>query len=251
MPGEIISLTLFTSSSKNIANKIPLFKKKLFAERFLSIILVENNDFLVISKPTKFSVQGGSFQDVYNLDLLSQSWSEIFNKPRPLIVHRLDKNTTGLLLMALNRKMAQYLSTLLCNHLVHKEYLSLVSGIPKDPFGIMDYVLSKYKVNKKVEVICDGLKSRTYYRVLKFFKEYNFSLLSLFPYNGRTHQLRVHCSISGFPIIGDVKYDYISFVKRDLHLHSYRLVFKDYYGNVYDISSFPSIISLTLESFNI
>ncbi|XP_022778718.1 uncharacterized protein LOC111320303, partial [Stylophora pistillata] len=118
----------------------------------------------------------------------------VFNKPRPLIVHRLDKDTSGVFLMALSREA--------------KEYWALVADIPKKSSGKISFSLEKAKTDRGERIIVDpqGKEALSHYKIVQRLPEVKVSWLSLMPITGRMHQLRVHCAASGFPIIGDWKY---------------------------------------------
>lgn len=222
---------------KKRADGPSLEKKKILAKQFQENIVAEEKDFLVLSKPQGIATQGGTGQKT-SIDAWAQAWSEIFDKPRPLIVHRLDKETSGALLMALNRKAAQHFSELLRDHTLQKEYWALVSGIPKKPSGSINFSLEKSKIDKgeRVVVSPQGQEALSQYKVIKKISEFKVVWLSLFPRTGRMHQLRVHCATSGFPIVGDWKYGggkaQPFSAKKRLHLHSYRLAFEDTQGEL-------------------
>ncbi|MCP4923416.1 MAG: RluA family pseudouridine synthase [bacterium] len=239
--GQIIITPEIEISEQNFPKKSPhapsLEKKKILAEKFQKILVSEEKDFLIISKPQGIATQGGTGQKT-SIDAWAQAWAEVFDRPRPLIVHRLDKETSGALLMALNRKSAQHFSELLRSHTLQKEYWALVSSIPKKTSGSITFSLEKSKTDRGERVVTDpqGQEALSQYKVIKSLPKMKVSWLSLFPITGRMHQLRVHCAASGFPIIGDWKYgggkaQPFSDKKR-LHLHSYRLSFEDTQGKM-------------------
>ena len=129
---------------------------------------------------------------------------------RPGIVHRLDKDTSGLLIAAWDEMTHNFLSNQFKARKVHKTYAAFVHGKPKNNTGIIDnYIKRSYK-NRKIFTIADknavkqGRRSITHYRLVKCFG--NYSLLCLKPKTGRTHQLRVHMKHMGIPILGDSLY---------------------------------------------
>jgi 23S rRNA pseudouridine955/2504/2580 synthase len=220
---------------------LPLSQKKKLADKFQKMVVVQEKDFLIIAKPQGIATQGGTKQKV-SLDTLAQAWSEVFNKTRPLIVHRLDKDTSGALLMALNRRAAQHFSKQLQTHVFQKEYRALVAGIPKEDSGEIRFSLEKSKTDRGERIVVDprGREALSYYRVIKVIPKRKVAWLSLVPITGRMHQLRVHCAAAKFPIVGDWKYGGEKAQpfsdKKRLHLHSYRLAFKDLQGQLQEFS---------------
>lgn len=189
----------------------------------------ETDDFLVLNKPSGLPVQGGSKVTRHIDGLLEHA----FGKGKKFyLVHRLDRDTTGALLVAKNRIYAKKFSNYFKDKKISKKYLAIVCGKLEDKKGIIDLPLLKSKVNNEEKVIVDynkGLKSVTKYKLLG--SNENFSFLLLSPVTGRTHQLRVHLSKLGFPILGDDKYGGITVLnfnknqKATLQLHCLELIF--------------------------
>ena len=179
-------------------------------------ILYEDEDCLVINKPSGLPTQGGAGIRVSLDDLLSE-----LREPRPLLVHRLDKDTSGTILVAKNRASAARLARLIAGKEFKKIYLALCWGIPKSPDGRIEEPLSVKGVEKK---------SLTFYRTISQNGEY--ALLELELATGRIHQIRRHLALLGNPILGDDKYgDFMLNKKlrkeqglRHLLLHAYRLI---------------------------
>ena len=174
-------------------------------------IVFEDKDILVINKPKGMVVHPavGHRQGTLVNALLAHcgDLAAIGDKIRPGIVHRLDKDTTGLLVVAKNEPAFRGLSAQLKNRKVKREYRAIVHGSPQAKEGTIDAPLGRDLLDrKKFAVRTDGKGRRaiTHYHVLK--KKPSFSLLSLHLETGRTHQIRVHMAYMGFPVVGDPLY---------------------------------------------
>ncbi len=174
-------------------------------------ILFEDDDLLVLNKPTGIAVQGGTGIR-FSID------DAIKSRPNAKLVHRLDKDTSGVLLVALNAGMARHLTGCFKNNTTHKTYIAKVQGIPKYPKGIIEAPLLKQAGVHQVTVSKSGKPATSHYKVMK--SDHKNSWLELSPVTGRTHQLRVHCQYLGHPIIGDTLYG-----RKDsrLFLHAYQI----------------------------
>lgn len=171
-------------------------------------IVFEDKDFIVIDKqpglvvhPTLDHPTG----TVVNA-LISHLGKIEVNDFRPGIVHRLDKNTSGLLVVAKNNAVLENLKTQFKTRQVEKKYIALATGVLPKEKGIIEGSISRHpKFKQKFTVVAEGGKeAKTEYRVLRRFKK--FTLLELKPMTGRTHQLRVHLANFGHPIAGDKLY---------------------------------------------
>ena len=185
--------------------------------------IIENNDnFVVINKPRGIAVQAGtkSFRNI--IDVLKES--RYFENTKPYIVHRLDKETSGILIVAKTREYAQLFTTLFRIRKIHKTYIALTHG----------------KVSKKIKTLKDDLviiennkkiiqKAISHLRIIK--TSVDFSYLELNPITGRKHQLRKQLYNIGNPIVGDDKYfinrraDKIKIKSKNLLLHAYKIKF--------------------------
>lgn len=183
-------------------------KKKKISEqkitKFWQDVIFENDDFLAINKRPGLAVQGGSGIDVSLDDILKEINKK--NDKKLQLVHRLDKDTSGILLIAKGRESANFLVEAFKNKKIKKTYLALVYGVVRRDEGVIDIALRKKFVQKNEKVYPDveGKEAVTKFRVLRRFKDR--TLLELEPLTGRTHQIRVHCKEIGHAILGDVKY---------------------------------------------
>ena len=204
-----------TSRSKTIKYK-PSNKEIKSYEKF---ILENNENFLVVNKPSGVAVQSGtkSFRNI--IDILKNS--DIFLNIKPYIVHRLDKETSGVLIIAKNREYAQLFTSLFRIRKIHKTYLALVYGKLKSNNLTLKDELITYENDKKVKQ-----KAITHLKVIK--KTDDFSYLELNPITGRKHQIRKQLFNIGHPILGDKKYFLNNnVVYRDKHimLQAYKIKF--------------------------
>ena len=183
------------------------------------LIIDDNDDFIVLNKSSGISVQGGTKSKKNLIDIFSKS--KIFEGAKPFSVHRLDKETSGVFIMAKNRKSAQLLTSLFRLRKVHKTYLAICHGELEKNSGEWNDDLIRYDNKKKIIE-----KAITIYKVLD--KNSNSSLVEMKPITGRKHQLRKQLFNIGHPIYGDDKYKLIDSIKKtnqNLMLHSYQIKF--------------------------
>jgi len=184
------------------------------------LIIDNNEDFIVLNKSAGISVQGGTKSKKNLIDIFAKS--EIFQGSKPYSVHRLDKDTSGVFIIAKNRKSAQLLTTLFRLRKVHKTYLAICDGEIEKNSGEWNDELVRYDNGKKIIE-----PAKTIFKVLD--KNTNSSLVEMKPITGRKHQLRKQLFNIGHSIYGDKKYKSFSSTKRlnkDLMLHSYQIKFK-------------------------
>ena len=184
------------------------------------LIIEDNDNFVVINKDPGISVQGGTKSNKNLIDIFRDS--RIFENTKPYSVHRLDKDTSGIFLIAKNRKTAQLLTSLFRLRRVHKTYLAICHGSINNEKGILKNILVRYDNNKKVNE-----KAETVFKVID--KNSFCSLVEMKPITGRKHQLRKQMLLLGHPIVGDSKYnlqEQMSLNKnKHLMLHSNQIKF--------------------------
>ena len=183
------------------------------------LIIDNNENFIVLNKASGISVQGGTKSKKNLVDIFSKS--EIFNNTKPFSVHRLDKDTSGVFIMAKNRETAQLLTSLFRLRKVHKTYLAICHGEIEKNTGEWNDELFRYDNGKRVFE-----KAKTFFRVLD--KNSNSSLVEMKPITGRKHQLRKQLFAIGHSIYGDQKYKSLNFnkgINKNLMLHSYEIKF--------------------------
>ena len=198
-----------------------------------SITLYEDADVLVLSKPAGLAVQGGSGTKKHLDGMLAVLTDEDGQRPR--LVHRLDKDTSGCLLVAKSRFAAAALAKTFRTRAARKIYWSVVAGVPKPRQGRVSTYLAKEEREDEsfMRIAKHGEKGAShavsYYAVIDTMAQ-KLSWLSMKPVTGRTHQLRVHAAEIGHPIIGDPKYfdvenwEIPGGIQHKLHLHARRLV---------------------------
>ena len=183
------------------------------------LIIDNNDDFIVLNKSSGISVQGGTKSKKNLVDIFSKS--EIFQDTKPYSVHRLDKDTSGVFIIAKKRESAQLLTSLFRLRKVHKTYLAICHGEINKNSGEWNDDLIRYDGKKKIVE-----KAKTLYKVID--KNSEASLLELKPITGRKHQLRKQLYSIGQPIFGDIKYKLSNSTKginKNLMLHSYQIRF--------------------------
>ena len=216
--GDEISFYNFNYEFKNIKTNKYTPSKKNLDENEKSLI-DDNDEFIVINKKAGVSVQGGTKSKNNLIDIFSNS--NLFKDTKPYSVHRLDKETSGVMIIAKNYNSAKLLTSLFRLRKVHKTYLAICHGVFKNKKGEIRGNLVKYEKEKKISEL-----AITNYNVIS--SNNFFSFLELKPITGRKHQLRKQLSFMGNPIVGDVKYNIIKSKNKDqkkLMLHSYKIKF--------------------------
>ena len=210
----------------NLDFKETIIQKKIKFEPSREIIksnedqIIDNNEnFIVLNKSSGISVQGGTKSKKNLVDIFAKS--EIFQGTKPYSVHRLDKDTSGVFIMAKTRESAQLLTSLFRLRKVHKTYLAICHGELNKDSGEWNDDLIRYDGDKKIIE-----KAKTIYKVLD--KNSEASLVELKPITGRKHQLRKQLYALGQPIFGDIKYKLTNSsrgLNKNLMLHSYQIKF--------------------------
>jgi 23S rRNA pseudouridine1911/1915/1917 synthase len=171
-------------------------------------VVVETPDFVVVNKPAGLVVHpapGHAADTLVNALLARYPDLAVGNAARPGLVHRLDKGTSGLMVVALSDECFQHLIKAMQRRLIRKEYLALVHGALANDSGAIEAPIARDRTNRqRMGIAADGREARTTFRVIERFPEY--TLLRLGLVTGRTHQLRVHLSAIGHPIVGDETY---------------------------------------------
>lgn len=175
-------------------------------------IIYEDTDIIVVNKPKGMVVHpanGNPDGTLVNaiMSICKDSLSGIGGEIRPGIVHRIDKDTSGILIIAKNDKAHISLSNQIKNHEVKKTYLAMVRGIVKENEATINMPIGRStKDRKKMAVTKNGKEAITHFKVIDRFPKHNCTLLEVKIETGRTHQIRVHLSQIGYPIIGDIVY---------------------------------------------
>lgn len=195
-------------------------------------IVYEDDDLIVVDKPNNLVVHPAAGNPdgtlvnglLYKLEKLSSIGGVL----RPGIVHRLDKMTTGLMIVAKNDKTHRALTEMLAKNKIHKEYLALVHGVVEPNTGLIDAPIGRQKHDRKKMTVTDlnSKNARTHFTVMKRFKKH--TLLKCVIETGRTHQIRVHMNYIKHPVLGDPLYAYKEDEKMEFgqYLHSHNLSFE-------------------------
>ena len=183
---------------------------KIDAKKLDLDIVYEDEYLMVINKPSGLVVHPGSGNKdntlVNGLMYYTKNLSDIGDSDRPGIVHRLDKDTSGLMLVAKENKTHEILAEEFKKHNIHREYIALVDGVIEVSRGTIDAPIKRSKENyQKMTVASGGKKAITNFEVIKRYK--NNTLIRLVLETGRTHQIRVHMAYIGYPIHNDPVYN--------------------------------------------
>jgi 23S rRNA pseudouridine955/2504/2580 synthase len=207
-----------------------------------TLVIHKDAQALVLNKPPGLATQGGTGTHDHVDRLLDGLWFDGESKPK--LVHRLDKDTSGVLVIARTTRAAAFFSKSFSGRTARKIYWALVTGVPEIEDGIIDLPLAKQPGSGGEKMHVDekeGQLARTRYRVIEHAGN-RAAWVELQPHTGRTHQLRVHMAAIGHPIVGDGKYGgQESFltggVSRKMHLHARRIRIEHPDGGKLDISA--------------
>lgn len=211
----------------------------VFAE---SLVIHRDKDALVLNKPPGLATQGGTGTTEHVDRLLDALWFEA--EGRPKLVHRLDKDTSGALLVARNSRAAAHFAKAFSSRTARKVYWALVMGVPAIEDGMIELPIAKQPGTGGEKMYVDekeGSPARTRYRVVEAAGS-TCAWLELQPFTGRTHQLRVHLSAIGHPIVGDGKYGgrdafLTGTISRKMHLHARRIRVDALEGSQIDVTA--------------
>jgi 23S rRNA pseudouridine1911/1915/1917 synthase len=192
-------------------------------------IVFEDSDLIVVDKPAGLLVHPAAGQHTGTLvnAILARcpDLGEINGSIRPGIVHRLDKDTSGLMMVAKNDAAQKSLSRQIKQRSIKKGYLALVLGRLTPEHGAIDAPIGRHpRDRKRMAVVSGGREAKTEYRVIKYMDDH--TLLEVMPETGRTHQIRVHLAAIGHPVFGDHIYGKRSVILGRQFLHAHRLGFR-------------------------
>ena len=214
-----IDLYNFNFKENIIQKKIKFDPSNTIIKANEKLIIDNNEDFIVINKDAGISVQGGTKSKKNLIDIFSKS--SVFKNTKPYSVHRLDKDTSGVFIIAKNRETAQLLTSLFRLRKVHKTYLAICHGEIEKKSGELNDDLIRYEKGRKIIE-----NAKTLYKVID--SNQNSSLVEMKPITGRKHQLRKQLYIIGNSIYGDQKYNssnsYVG-MNKNLMLHSFQIKF--------------------------
>jgi len=217
------------AGDKVVANIPPPSPISLTPEAIPLKVIYEDNDLIVIDKPAGLVVHpaaGHRSGTLVNAILARcPDLGTINGTIRPGIVHRLDKDTSGLMMVAKNEAAHASLSHQIKQRLIRKGYIALVLGHLSPEHGIIDAPIGRNpKDRKRMAIVSGGREARTEYKVIRYLDDY--TLVEAMPETGRTHQIRVHFAAIGHPVFGDHVYGKRSAMLGRQFLHAHRLGFK-------------------------
>ena len=197
-----------------------------------SLVVYKDKNIIVLNKPSGIAVQGGTKIEKHIDAMLEGLMFESTEIPK--LVHRIDKDTSGLLVLARDRKNAEVLTKAFKDHNLQKTYMAIVRGCPKKSSGQINAPLEK--IGEKSVVTDAGKKAITNYEIKDSLGD-KFALLELEPLTGRTHQIRAHLDYIGAPIVGDSKYfgskrERFNDISDKLYLHAYKIDLSNIYKNL-------------------
>jgi 23S rRNA pseudouridine1911/1915/1917 synthase len=227
--GQIAKASERLNKADRITIKLPPLPSLPLAEPMPLTIVYEDEDILVIDKPAGLTVHpapGHPNHTLVNAILAHCPGLTINNEPmRPGIVHRLDKDTSGLIVIAKNDFAREYLTAQFKSRTVTKRYLVLVKGRLSPEQGIIEAPIGRDPHRRqRMAIVEAGKEATTQYQVRKYLDTY--TLVEVTPLTGRTHQIRIHLSAIGCPVVGDPIYGIKSAHLNRQFIHAYRLGFR-------------------------
>ena len=249
---------LETPGAKGVAAKAPLTEEQI--ERAEAMLLHRDRAAIVINKPPGLATQGGTGTHDHVDGLLDAfslgGYGDGHGAPRPRLVHRLDKDTSGALLVAATPGSAAWFAKRFATRAAKKIYWALIVGAPSIEEGVIELPLAKQPGTGGEKMMVDeseqGQPAKTRYRVIDVAGN-RAAWVELQPFTGRTHQLRVHMAAIGHPIVGDGKYGgpeaFLSgSISRKMHLHARRLIIDHPDGTPLDVTApLPEHFAASLE----
>ena len=237
---------------KDISSILIKYKKQIADIK--KNIIFEDNFLLVINKPYGIPVQGGNNVN-FNIDLILPILCE--NNSSIRLVHRIDKNTSGILLLAKSKEVAQNITMLFKENKIKKKYLTIVEGKLTKRIGKITLPVTKKKIAGMEKMVIDPYskeKAETSYKVIDYKK--GLSLLEVYPKTGRKHQIRVHLQSINHPILGDNKYnktndDNQEVSNEKMHLHAKEIQFVLNNNKYFFKASLPNFFKETIKKINI
>lgn len=209
---------------------LPISQKDILSESIPLQITYEDEHILIINKPcgmvTHPSVHQNTGTLVNALMAYSKSLSDLNGKERLGIVHRLDKDTSGLIVVAKNNPAHQYMADLFQQRKIAKNYIAICEGHFPDQHARISYPIEKFPEKSCMKVSSRGKPAITDVELLNQLKKH--SLLSVLIHTGRTHQIRVHLAYLGYPVCGDTIYGLRDTICQRLMLHAWKLSFMPY-----------------------
>ncbi len=206
----------------NAGDEIELIEKesRRFEKTPMDIkVLYEDDDIAVIDKPRGLIVHPTNDDEISLVNFLLYRFASLsdIDETRPGIVHRLDKDTSGLIIIAKNNEVHEKMKELFKSREIYKEYITIVVGTFKDELTVVDKGIMRDPIKKiKMCVSDEGKEAHSEIHLLKQNDEYAY--LSVIIKTGRTHQIRVHLSYLNHPVLGDKTYGYRGKIKMDGHI---------------------------------
>ena len=237
---------------KDISSILIKYKKQIADIK--KNVIFEDNFLLVINKPYGIPVQGGNNVN-FNIDLILPILCK--NNSCIRLVHRIDKNTSGILLLAKTKEVAQNITMLFKENKIKKKYLAVVEGKLTKKIGKITLPVTKKKISGIEKMVVDPYskeKAETSYKVIDYKK--GLSLLEVYPKTGRKHQIRVHLQSINHPILGDYKYNSTNNDNKEvsnekMHLHAKEIQFVLNNNKYFFKASLPNFFKETIKKINI